>query len=159
MGGRSLWPIGAPAISQVVQKCLAAVVTSGQPMRWKTAKRFFLSGMSLQRLVREVPDVAFALIEGLIGKGKCYSALIQMLGTRSVSERLRQLLVILANTYGRHEGAHYVIDRSLTYEQIATIVGATRQWVTQSLEKMQNEGVLKVSRKEIVILSIERLEA
>lgn len=119
----------------------------------------FLSGMSLQRLVREVPDVAFALIEGLIGKGKCYSALIQMLGTRSISERLRQLLVILANTYGRHEGEHYVIDRSLTYEQIATIVGATRQWVTQSLEKMQSEGMLKVSRKQIVILSIERLEA
>lgn len=118
----------------------------------------FLSGMSLQRLVREVPDVAFALIDGLIGKGKCYSALIQMLGTRSISERLRQLLVILANTYGRYEGEHYVIDRSLTYEQIATIVGATRQWITQSLEKMQNEGVLVVSRKEIVILSLDRLE-
>lgn len=118
----------------------------------------FLSGMSLQRLVREVPDVAFALIDGLIGKGKCYSALIQMLGTRSISERLRQLLVILADTYGRHEGAHYVIDRSFTYEQIATMVGATRQWITQSLEKMQTEGVLIVSRKEIVILSLDRLK-
>ncbi len=118
----------------------------------------FLSGMSLQRLVREVPEVAFAVINGLISKGKCYSALIQMLGTRTVSERLRQLLIILADTHGRHESDRTVIERSVTYEQIATIVGATRQWVTQSLEKMQKEGVLEVTRKEIVILSLDRLE-
>ncbi len=118
----------------------------------------FLSGMSLQRLVRRVPDVAFAVIDGLIAKGKCYSALIQMLGTRTVSERLRQLLLILADTHGRHERGGIVIERTITYEQIATIVGATRQWVTQSLEKMQRDGVLEVTRKEIVIRQIDRLE-
>jgi len=115
--------------------------------------------MSIRRLVREVPDVAIAVIEGLISKGKCYSALIQMLGTRTVSERLRQLLVILADTNGRHENGKIVIERSITYEQVATIVGATRQWVTQSLDKMQDEGVLQVSRKEIVIEKVEMLEA
>jgi len=111
----------------------------------------FLSGMSLQRLVREVPDVAIAVINGLVNKGKCYSALIQMLGTRTVSERLRQLLLILAETYGRHEGAHVIIERTITYDQIASIVGATRQWVTQSLDRLQSESILSVSRKEIMI--------
>lgn len=118
----------------------------------------FLSGTSLQQLVTEVPDVALAVIQGLIAKGKCYSALIQMLGTRTVSERLRQLLVILANSYGRHEGGKVIIDRSITYEQVASIVGATRQWVTQSLEKLREEGVLEVTRKEIVISDLGRLE-
>ncbi|MDA9865234.1 Crp/Fnr family transcriptional regulator [bacterium] len=118
----------------------------------------FLSGMSLQRLVREIPDVAVAVIEGLVNKGKCYSALIQMLGTRSVSERLRQLLVILADTYGRHEDGKIIIDRSITYEQVASIVGATRQWITQSFERMQSDGILHVSRKEITIHDLERLE-
>ncbi len=118
----------------------------------------FLSGMSLQQLVRSVPDVAIAVIQGLVSKGKCYSALIQMLGTRTVSERLRQLLVILADTNGRHEGGTIIIDRTITYDQVASIVGATRQWVTQSLDKLQNEGVLSVSRREIVIYRLERLE-
>lgn len=114
----------------------------------------FISGMSLQRLVREIPDVAIAVINGLVNKGKCYSALIQMLGTRTVSERLRQLLLILAETYGRQEGGNVIIARTITYDQIAAIVGATRQWVTQSLDKMQSEGVLQVSRKEIVISDV-----
>lgn len=117
----------------------------------------FVSGMSLQRLVREIPDVAIAVINGLVNKGKCYSALIQMLGTRTVSERLRQLLLILAETYGRHENGQVVIDRTITYDQIASIVGATRQWVTQSLDRLQSEGVLTVNRKEIAISDVSLL--
>ena len=117
----------------------------------------FLSGMSLQRLVREVPDAAIAVINGLVNKGKCYSALIQMLGTRTVSERLRQLLLILAETYGRHEGKNVIIERTITYDQIASIVGATRQWVTQSLDRLQSEDILTVNRKEIVIRDLALL--
>ncbi|MEL6241292.1 MAG: Crp/Fnr family transcriptional regulator [Pseudomonadota bacterium] len=117
----------------------------------------FLSGANLQKLVCEVPDVAIAVINGLVNKGKCYSALIQMLGTRTVSERLRQLLVILAETYGRHEQGRTVIDRTITYDQIATIVGATRQWVTQSLDRLQSEGALRISRKDITILDVKQL--
>ena len=117
----------------------------------------FLSGMSLQKLVREIPDVAIGVIHGLIAKGKCYSALIQMLGTRSVTERLRQFLVVFADTHGRHEGRTIIIDRTITYEQIAFIVGATRQWVTQTLDKLRAEGVLEITRSEIIIHNFEEL--
>lgn len=118
----------------------------------------FLSGTSLLKLVREVPDVAVAVIDGLVAKGKCYSALIQMLGTRTVSERLQQLLVILADTHGRPEGDTIVIERTVTYEQIAGMVGATRQWVTQSFDKLRSSGVLEISRSEIVIHDLDRLQ-
>jgi CRP/FNR family cyclic AMP-dependent transcriptional regulator len=120
-------------------------------------KVLFISGMALRDLVSEIPAVALKIIDGLVAKGTCYSALIQMLGTRTVSERLEQLLVILASTHGRHEGDVVVIDRSITYEQVASIVGASRQWVTQSLDKLQKEGVLEVSRKQIAIYDVDRL--
>lgn len=117
----------------------------------------FLSGKDMKKLVREIPNVALGVIDGLVAKGKCYSALIQMLGTRSISERLEQFLVILADTQGHGSGQRVSIDRTITYEQIASIVGATRQWVTQSFEKLQNRGVLKISRKEIIIHDIDKL--
>ena len=56
--------------------------------------------------------------------GKFYSALVQMLGTRSVIERLTQFLVILAENHSRPEGGRLVIDRKLPHDQIATMVGA-----------------------------------
>lgn len=111
----------------------------------------------MEKLVREVPEVAVAVIHGLIAKGKCYSALIQMLGTRSISERLRQFLFILADAQGRHEGTSIVVERTITYEQIAFLVGATRQWVTQTLDKLRMEGVLEISRTELVIRDMDAL--
>ncbi|MEM7670635.1 MAG: Crp/Fnr family transcriptional regulator [Pseudomonadota bacterium] len=123
-----------------------------------SCEMIFLSGTSLEKLVRDIPDVAIAVIHGLIAKGKCYSALIQMLGTRSVTERLRQFLVIFADTHGRHEGTTIIIDRSITYEQIAFIVGATRQWVTQTLDKLRAEGVLEITRSEIIVHEFKALQ-
>lgn len=118
-------------------------------------KALFVTGRALRGFVAEDPSIAIALIEGLIAKGKTYSALIQMLGTRSVSERLEQLLLILAQTHGRPDGASVLIDRAITYEQIATVVGATRQWVTKSLDRLEQVGAIEITRQTIRILDIE----
>jgi CRP/FNR family cyclic AMP-dependent transcriptional regulator len=130
-------------------------IWSGDAM--EQTELLFLSGATMKRLVREIPDIAIAVIDGLVYKGKCYSALIQMLGTRSVSERLEQLLVILASSQGIHENEEIIIERTITFEQIATIVGATRQWVTQSFEKLQKRGIVTVTRKDIRIKNIDSL--
>ncbi|MEO0386618.1 MAG: Crp/Fnr family transcriptional regulator [Pseudomonadota bacterium] len=123
------------------------------------AEALFLTGSTLRDLVETEPAIAVAVIDGLIQKGKCYSALIQMLGTRTVSERLEQLLLILAQSHGRREGGAIVIDRTITYEQIAAVVGATRQWVTKSLDRLEKIGAIEVSRKVIRIVDIQALGA
>ena len=117
----------------------------------------YISGKTLRALVYESPDVAIALIEGLVNKGKAYSALIQMLGTRSVSERLQQLLVILLDNHSYESDEGIIISRTMTNEQIAAIVGATRQWVTQSFDNLQKKGVLSISRQQIVVHHPESL--
>ena len=117
----------------------------------------FLTGKSLRTLVYQLPDVAIALIEGLVNKAKAYSALTQMLGTRSVSERLQQLLAILVDQHSEETSEGQVIARTMTNEQIANIVGATRQWVTQSFDNLQKKGVLSITRHEIVVHHPESL--
>src|ERR1700746_2396128 len=54
-----------------------------------------LPGKELRALAAEIPNLAIGLIEGLTFKGKCYSALAQMLGTRSITQRLAHPLVAL----------------------------------------------------------------
>ena len=112
-----------------------------------------------RKLIETQPSFALCLIEGLVAKGKCYSALAQMLGTRSVVERLAQLLVILAENHGRRDGNRLVIDRKFTHDQIATIVGSTRQWVTMTLDKFQKKGIISVARQSIVIERYDLLMA
>ncbi len=123
------------------------------------ATLLFLKGSTLRDIIGRFPDFALCLIEGLVAKGKCYSALVQMLGTRSVTERLTHLLVILASTHGRADGERLVIERQLTHEEIACIVGGTRQWVTKTLDKLQKSGVISVTRKRIVVENVAKLNA
>ncbi|HVC50493.1 MAG TPA: Crp/Fnr family transcriptional regulator [Stellaceae bacterium] len=114
-----------------------------------------LSGANMRRLVERLPQFAICLIEGLVAKSKCYSALVQMLGTRSAIERLAQLLIILGEIYGRpepHLGANrLVVQRKVTHDQLANIVGVTRQWITMTLDRFQKRGVISVGRQSIVI--------
>jgi CRP-like cAMP-binding protein len=119
----------------------------------------YLPAGAIRGLIESQPSFALCLIEGLVAKGKCYSALVQMLGTRSVVERLTQLLVILAENHGRRDGNRLVIERKLTHDQIATIVGSTRQWVTMTLDKFQKQGIITVARQSIVIERYDLLVA
>ena len=100
----------------------------------------------------ELPGLAAGLVEGLVFKGKCYSALLQMLGTRSVLQRLAQLLLTLCELDGQAAAGGILIDRSLTHEELANMVGATRQWVTASIDRFQKQSLLEVCDRKIVIL-------
>jgi CRP-like cAMP-binding protein len=74
-----------------------------------------------------------------------------MLGTRSAVERMAQLLVILGEIYGRSDGNWLVIERKVTHDQLANLVGVTRQWVTVTLDRFQKKGIISSSRQTIVI--------
>ncbi len=77
-----------------------------------------LPGANLQRLLTQMPAFALALIDGLIAKGKCYSSMAQILGTRSVIERLAQYLLNLSELYGVADGDTIIINRKVTHDQI-----------------------------------------
>ncbi len=96
-----------------------------------------LPSRELRQLILEIPALAIGIIEGLSFKGKCYSALAQILGTRSVSERLAHLLLQLAEIYGQPTKNGIFIDAAFTHVDLAHIVGATRQWVTMMLKRLQ----------------------
>ncbi|GAB2187918.1 Crp/Fnr family transcriptional regulator [Roseibium sp. LAB1] len=111
----------------------------------------YLTGARIRQLIDTMPSFAICIINGLVAKGKCYSALVQMLGTRSVTERLAQLLIILADTHGRPEGNRLVIEKKITHEHLAAIVGSTRQWVTMTLDKFQKKGLISVGRNRLTV--------
>ncbi|MET0678790.1 MAG: Crp/Fnr family transcriptional regulator [Bradyrhizobium sp.] len=117
-----------------------------------------LPGKELRTLAAEIPNLAIGLIDGLAFKGKCYSALAQMLGTRSITQRLAHLLLHLVELYGVADADGTVIAAAFTHADIAHMVGATRQWVTISLKRMQEKGIVVTRRSQIVVCRPEILE-
>ena len=111
----------------------------------------------IRALITDIPALAIGIIEGLTFKGKCYSAMAQMLGTRSITERLAHLLLHLADLYGVAEADGIVITAAFTHADLAHMVGATRQWVTVSLKRLSDQGVLGTRRSDLVIYRLDLL--
>jgi CRP/FNR family transcriptional regulator, cyclic AMP receptor protein len=132
-----------------------AHVWSGDAMR--ATQALHVRGPELRRLMAQSPNLALALVEALEHKGRCYSEMIHMLGTRSASERLAQMLLLLAERDGRKTARGVAISRTLTYDDLAKMVGATRQWVTTTLERLAEQGMIDSNRKRIVIIDAARL--
>jgi len=118
-----------------------------------------LTGGVLRGLVPRMPGLAIGLVEGLAFKGRCYSALAQMLGTRSVTERLARLLLHLLDAYGIPAPRGVLVSATFTHADLAHMVGATRQWVTISLQRLAAQGVLETNRGRILILQPQALRA
>lgn len=105
----------------------------------------------LRSLMEHIPGLAVGFVEALEFKGKCLSALLQMLGTRSVPERLTLLLRNLAMLHGIPCSEGVRLGAPFTHEAIAQMVGASRQWVTLTLDRLQREGILRLAKCNITI--------
>lgn len=118
----------------------------------------FLPGPGLRKLALESATIAVALLDALAFKARCYSAMAQMLGTRSVTERLHRLLIFLSRIHGIRDGRQTTIAVPFTHGDLANLIGSTRQWVTVQLARMQQRGVIRYHRGLISILNMPALD-
>jgi CRP-like cAMP-binding protein len=137
-------------------------IFGGSPHMWsgqaiRPTQVLHVRGRDLRRLMERLPRLAVALVEALVHKGKCYSALIHMLGTRSAAERLAQLLVLMANLDGHRVEGGIAIGRTLSQEDLAKMVGSTRQWVTATLDRFREQGMIDITPNRILIRSEDAL--
>jgi CRP/FNR family cyclic AMP-dependent transcriptional regulator len=115
------------------------------------SETILLPGAELRRLALDSAPIAIALLDALSFKARCYTAMAQMLGTRSATERLEHLLAFLATVYGLQEANGIVIAASFTHGDLASLIGSTRQWVTVQFRRLQERGIVRYNRGLIVI--------
>lgn len=113
----------------------------------------WLPGPQLRKLSLERPDLALALLDALVHKSQCYCAVLQLLATHSMRVRLARLLAMLA----AREGA---ADIGLSHGQLASMIGSTRQWVSRTLARFADEGLIeKRIDGQVQVLRPEELAA
>jgi CRP-like cAMP-binding protein len=85
--------------------------------------------------------------------------LVQDLNTMPLAARLAKQLLILARSYGINEGEEIRIGLQLAQEDLAQLLGASRQRVNQELKNFEREGALRIEPTRLVVLSKEKLLA
>lgn len=85
--------------------------------------------------------------------------LIEDLNTRPLAARLAKQLLLLAKSYGISQGEEIRIGLQLAQEDLAQLLGASRQRVNQELKELERDGVLRVEPTRLVVLSRDKLLA
>jgi CRP-like cAMP-binding protein len=112
----------------------------------------------LDTLIGEVPRFARNLIAALSFKSRWAMNTSNELGTGRVPQRLAQVILIQAEVHGElsPDGASTLTH--VSHEDLARLVGASRQWVTKALADLQSRGLIRLARRRIDVLDQQRLQ-
>jgi len=81
------------------------------------------------------------------------------LNTRPLRARLAKQILLLAKSYGIPRGEEIRIALQLAQEDLAQLLGASRQRVNQELKGFERDGAVRVEPTRLVVLSREKLLA
>ena len=84
---------------------------------------------------------------------------VEDLNTRPLAARLAKQILLLARSYGVEQGEEIRVGLQLAQEDIAQMLGASRQRVNQELKGFEREGAVRIEPTRLVVLSKDKLLA
>jgi CRP/FNR family cyclic AMP-dependent transcriptional regulator len=111
----------------------------------------------MNRLVAANPEVSLGITKLMGLRRQRIEPRLKYLLYHSNRERLVNLLLELSEQYGQPTNAGIELGIRLSHQDLASVIGATRETVTVTLGELQKEGLLSVGRKSIILLDANHL--
>lgn len=120
--------------------------------------------MSQQRFLhylQTVPELAYGLAKMLADKLRWTAAYAESIAQFDAAGRLLHILLLNNERFGQtiEPGMRYTVDLGLTQGDLASMVGARREWVNRILNDWRRRGLLEFDRGVITILDLPRVMA
>jgi CRP-like cAMP-binding protein len=106
-----------------------------------------------RRRVEASPAVAWALLQELSRRLRRADTKIHGLALLDVPGRIAHLLLDFA-----HEGGSDTIEKPLTHQTIAHMIGASRETVSRTMKEFQDNGWIAVERRRISVANRDALK-
>jgi CRP/FNR family cyclic AMP-dependent transcriptional regulator len=120
---------------------------SASVMTMEPTRVSIMTKSAFKTCLADHPDIAFNLIRALTQRVRQLSDSVRNLALLDVYGRVARTLLNLAQP----SGEELVIDQKLTHQEIANMVGASREMVSRILKDLANKGYIKVEQKRITI--------
>lgn len=118
-----------------------------------------IPGSELEALMQRHPSVSLGLTK-LIGlRRRRIERRLQHLLFQSSRQRLVHLLLELAEQYGTPAPGGTMLRVKFSHQDLADLIGTTRESVTIRLGELQAEGLLAVERRKIILKNLRALAA
>jgi CRP/FNR family transcriptional regulator len=102
-------------------------------------------------LVRRRPELALRVVRVLAERLREAEETIERLALHDVPARLAALLLRLAEAYGEPHGDGRRLALRVTHQDLAGMIGATRETVTLTLNRFREEGLIAVEDRHIIV--------
>jgi CRP/FNR family cyclic AMP-dependent transcriptional regulator len=118
----------------------------------------FFAPEEFRRLLRARPHLAFTVIKSLEGETVTLENRIEALAFKSLSARVAHTLLQIARTFGKRvdHGVRFAI--TLTQQNLADLVGASRQHVNYVLADFRSHHLITGSGRALTLTDLEGLE-
>jgi CRP-like cAMP-binding protein len=119
----------------------------------------FLDKQEVRRLCLEHPQIALSALKLLAGRLRKCAALVETLSLKDVDQRVARWLLLEARSYGSRGSEGLGLQLRLTHQQIASRIGSVREVVSRAFGRLQQQGLIKVQARQIVIADEAALAA
>ncbi len=103
------------------------------------------------------PGVVRGLLSQLAGRLRRTNEVVADLVFSDVPGRVAKALLDLADRFGRSADDGIHVHHDLTQEELAQLVGASRETVNKALADFVNRGWLRLEPRSVVIMDVQRL--
>lgn len=112
---------------------------------------------ALREWIAKRPEIAEQLLRVIARRLRRTNNMLADLIFTDVPGRVAKALLQLAHDFGSHEGGMLRVTHDLTQEEIAQLVGASRETVNKALADFAHRGWLRLEGKSVLILEPQRL--
>ncbi len=128
---------------------LSGEVRSASVETLEDSRLLALSRRDFVGLLRSSPDLALAVIEELTNRLRETNEQASSLSFQGVKERTRGLFIRLSEADSTHNDR--LLTPALTHQQIADMIGTSRETVTRAVKQLKDDGWLEQMGKRYVI--------
>ena len=121
------------------------------------ATLYYLEWAKFQAIVKRFPEVAFAVITALSVRLRWTIRLMHILQTQTAFNRVCSVLLALAERFPVQTSQGTAIDLDITHEDLAAIVGVSRQFMTITLHALERRGLISNARRRVTLTDLEQL--
>jgi len=124
----------------------------------KNSTIYLIETKNMNLLINKYPDITLKIFKVITERLRRAQESIRDLGLRNSKSRTASILLYLANRHGIIINNKIEIGLTITQQDLANMIGTSRETVSRILNTFKKKGYIETSRKNIYILDKDKLK-
>jgi CRP-like cAMP-binding protein len=116
-----------------------------------------ISPEEMRKLIERYPVIGVNIISYLSGRLRDAEAELESMAYQRVGQRLARKLIDLSSRFGVKTSRGTLIEARLTQQELAEMIGTTRETLAHTLADFRRRGLLDTEKHQVLIRDAEQL--